>query len=309
MTTAASPANKVQRLYGGIEAGGTKINLAVATSPTDIIATACVRTSNPADTNAAIHDLFHAYRDDLVAIGVASFGPIRLESAAGDWGKLLATPKPGWSGASIVQPLIDAFAVPVGLETDVSAAALAEYRLGALQGMACGVYITVGTGIGAGIIVNGLPIRGSLHPEVGHIRIVRGKGDTDFLGCCPYHGDCLEGLASGPAIQQRWGASLSELPRDHPAHGVVADYLGQASATLALTLSPGRIVMGGGVSKSPGLHQAIAVRMRHWLGGYLDGLEVTDPEFVAAPTLADAAGVIGALIIAENATNATLFGR
>lgn len=153
-----------QRLYGGVEAGGTKINLAVGTGPTDIIATSRVETRDPAATNAAIHDLFHTYRHDLVAIGVASFGPVRLDSAAPDWGRLLTTPKGGWSGASIVQPLIDAFGVPVGLEADVSAAALAEYRMGALRGMICGVYVTVGTGVGAGIVVNGVPIRGSLHP-------------------------------------------------------------------------------------------------------------------------------------------------
>lgn len=132
---------------------------------------------------------------------------------------------------------------------------------------------------------------------------MRGRDDADFPGCCPYHGDCLEGLASGLAIEKRWGASLSQLPPDHPAHGMVADYLGQACATLTLTVSPNRIVIGGGVSKTPGLHSTIAERMRHWLGGYLNGPEVADSDFIAAPALAENAGVIGALIIAESVAN------
>lgn len=301
MTSVASTAMRTDRLYGAVEAGGTKINLAVGRSSTDIVATARVQTRGPAETNAAIRNFFEAYRDDLVAIGVASFGPVRLDPAASDWGKLLTTPKIGWSGESFVQPLVDAFAVPVGLETDVGAAALAEHRLGALRGTSCGVYVTVGTGIGGGVVIDGVPIRGKLHPEIGHIRVVRDIGDTDFPGCCPYHGDCLEGLASGPAIERRWGASLSHLAHDHPAHGMVADYLGQACATLALILSPERIVIGGGVSKAPGLHHAIASCMRDWLGGYLDNSEIAAVGFVSAPALSDRAGLIGALLIAEHA--------
>lgn len=304
MTSAISKALRADRLYGAVEAGGTKINLAVGRAPTDIVATARVETRGPAETNAAVRNFFETYRDHLLAIGVASFGPVRLDRAAKDWGRLLTTPKVGWAGESFVQPLIDAFSVPVGLETDVGAAALAEYRLGALRGLSCGVYLTVGTGIGGGIVVDGVPVRGNLHPEIGHIRVVRGAGDADFGGCCPYHGDCLEGLASGPAIERRWGASLSQLADDHPAHGMVADYLGQACATLAMTLSPGRIVIGGGVSKAPGFHKSIAARMRDSLGGYLDGDAVGDADFVSAPVLADRAGLIGALLIAESTSSA-----
>lgn len=298
MASSTSTPTRTDRLYGAVEAGGTKVNLAVGRAATDIVATARVETRGPAETNAAIRDFFEHYREDLLAIGVASFGPVRLDRAATDWGKLLATPKVGWSGQSFVHPLIDAFAIPVGLETDVGAAAMAEHRLGGLGGTPCGVYVTVGTGIGGGVVVDGVPVRGSLHPEIGHIRIVRKAGD-DFPGCCPYHGDCLEGLASGPAIERRWGMSLSQLGHDHPAQGMIADYLGQACATLALTLSPGRIVIGGGVSKAPGFHKAIASRMRDWLGGYLDGNAVADADFVSAPVLTDRAGLVGALLIAE----------
>jgi fructokinase len=291
----------VDALCGAIEAGGTKINLAIGTSATNLLATHRIRTGAPAETLEAMIRFFEPYRATLVAVGVASFGPVRLDRAASDWGRLLATPKPGWSGASFVQPIMDAFSIPVGLETDVSAAAIAEYELGALRERSCGVYLTVGTGIGAGIVVDGTPVRGSLHPEIGHIRILRGAGDSGFPGCCPYHGDCLEGLASGPAIERRWGASLNHLPQDHAAHALIADYLGQACATLALTVSAGRIVIGGGVSTGTGIHDAVARRMRHWLGGYLDGPAVSERGFVVPPGLGDRAGITGALLLAERA--------
>jgi fructokinase len=302
-TTVTSRHPAAHVLYGAIEAGGTKINLAIGTSAIDLLATHRIRTGSPAETLEAMVRFFEPYRSTLVSVGVASFGPVRLDRAASDWGRLLATPKAGWSGASFVQPMIDAFSIPVGLETDVSAAAIAEYELGALRGRGCGVYLTVGTGVGGGIVVDGAPVRGSLHPEIGHIRILRGLGDTGFPGCCPYHGDCLEGLASGPAIARRWGTSLNHLPQDHEAHALIADYLGQACATLALTVSAGRIVIGGGVSNVAGIHDQIASRMRHWLGGYLDG-PASEDGFVVPPDLGDHAGITGALLLAERAAPA-----
>jgi len=184
----------------------------------------------------------------------------------------------------------------------VNAAALAEYQLGALQGFPSGSYITVGTGIGAGIVANGVTVHGMLHPEVGHIRVRRLlEGDDDFAGYCPYHGDCLEGLAAGPAIQQRWGAPLSQLPRDHIAHTLIADYLGQACATLALAFSVGRIVIGGGVSETPNLRREIEVQTRRWLGGYLDNEAITAGSFIVAPGLGDRSGLVGALMLAQTA--------
>ena len=236
----------------------------------------------------------------LQSFGVASFGPVRLDRKAPDWGKLLATPKPGWSGASFVTPLVDRFALPVGLDTDVNAAALAEFRLGALRGFPSGAYITVGTGIGAGIVADGVTVHGVLHPEVGHIRVLRRlEGDDDFAGCCPYHGDCLEGLAAGPAIQQRWGESLSRLPLDHIAHNLVADYIGQVCATLVLAFSVGRIVIGGGVSEAPNLRRHIEARTQRWLGGYLNIESVAAGSFIAAPGLGDRSGLAGALLLAQ----------
>lgn len=286
-------------LYGAVEAGGTKINVAIGTSPIDLIETARIPTTSPEETVAAVLRFFETDRHALLGIGIASFGPVRLDRAAPDWGRLLTTPKPGWSGASFAMPLIGALGLPVELDTDVNAAALAEYRYGALRGVPSGVYFTIGTGVGGGAILDGETVRGVLHPEMGHIRIARGREDQEFGGCCPYHGDCLEGLASGPAVQKRWGRSLSELPPDHPAHALVADYIGQACATVALILSTGRIVIGGGVSQAAGLHAAVGQRARHWLNGYLTDPSLADGTFVVPPGLGDRAGLIGAMMLAQ----------
>lgn len=290
-------------MLGAVEAGGTKVRVAVGNGPGDIIADASIPTSEPKQTIGAILDFFDAYHGRLRGFGVASFGPVRLDQSAPDWGKLLNTPKAGWSGESFVHPLIARYTLPVALETDVNAAALAEQNFGALRGTRSGVYITVGTGIGAGILIAGRPVHGLLHPEFGHVPVARKLlADDAFAGTCPFHGDCLEGLASGPAIRQRWGGSLSELPCDHPAHALISDYLGQACATLALTLSTAKIVIGGGVSKASGLHAAVGTRMRAWLAGYLADEEVLAGDYVRAPALHDQAGLVGAFLLAENAT-------
>lgn len=286
-------------LLGAIEAGGTKLNLAVGYSPTEIIASARIPTEQPETTISKMLEFFEIYRDLLQGFGVASFGPVRLNRKASDWGNLLTTPKRGWVGKSFATPLVSAFGLPVELDTDVGAAALAEYQLGALRGVETGVYITVGTGIGAGLLAHGQPIHGVMHPEFGHVRVVRSSGaDDGFEGCCPFHGDCLEGLASGPAIVKRWGRSLSELPSSHVAHSLIPDYLGQACATLALTLSTGRIVIGGGVSNAPGLHDAVHTRARHWLAGYLPDEPELFEGFIVRPVLGDQAGLIGAMLLA-----------
>ena len=292
-------------LFGAVEAGGTKINMAVGAA-SEVIASAQVETTTPSATIAAILQFFEAYRTRLKSFGIASFGPVRLDRTAPDWSRLLTTPKSGWPGASFAHPLIDTFGLPVELDTDVNAAALAEHSLGSLRGLISAAYVTVGTGIGAGFIVDGVPIHGTLHPEAGHVRVLRlMPNDDDFAGCCPYHGDCLEGLAAGPAIHQRWGASLSDLPQGHVAHTLIADYLGQACAMFALTLSVGRIAIGGGVSNSPGFHAAIAQRMRYWLGGYLADDRVSHDDFVVRPALGDRAGIIGAMLLAERAASQT----
>jgi fructokinase len=280
-------------LIGAVEAGGTKVVLAVGTGPEEIRATARIPTTTPGEVTRAMLEFF-ASQPPVAAFGVASFGPIRLDRAAPDWGRLLTTPKPGWSGGSFAAPLIERFGVPVAVETDVNAAALAEQRHGAARGANVVVYVTVGTGIGVGVVIDGKPLHGVLHPEFGHIRLVRDPADP-FRGACPYHGDCLEGLAAGPAIIARWGESLDRLGDAEQAQ--VADDLGQGCAAIALAYSPGRIVLGGGVLGTPGLRERVDARMRHWLGGYLHELA---PDTIAAPALGDRAGIVGGIEIARD---------
>ena len=289
-------------LFGAIEAGGTKINMAVGTGAENIVASLRVQTTTPEVTIAAILAFFEPFADRIASFGIASFGPVRIDKAAPDWGCLLATPKLGWSGKSFVHPLIERFGVPIDLDTDVNAAALAECRFGALSGLHSAAYMTVGTGIGVGVIVDGKAIRGVLHPEIGHIPVRRLVEDA-FAGCCPYHADCLEGLSAGPAIEARYGAILSQLPRDHIAYRLVADYIGRACATVALSFSAERIVIGGGVFEAPGLHAATAARLRRWLGGYLTDERFNLDSYVVPPGLGGQAGLTGALLLAQEALN------
>ena len=281
-------------LVGAIELGGTKINLAIGTGPDDIRAEAVVPTTDPATTLAAAIDFLRA-QPGLQAIGISSFGPVCLEKASPEWGNITATTKPGWSDTPVARLIGEALGVPVAFDTDVNGAAVGEYRWGALAGTSVGLYITIGTGIGGGAIIDGKPLHGRIHPEMGHIRVTRVPGD-DFVGTCPFHGDCLEGLASGPAILKRLGRSLSDVTADDPGRALVIDAIGQGMASLALTLSPDRIVIGGGVAKSPGFHADVTEAAFRWLGRY-----VAIPErFIVPPALGDRAGVCGSIALAHD---------
>ena len=240
----------------------------------------------------------------LSGIGIASFGPLVLERRSAQYGFIGKTPKPGWSHVDMLGAVRGAFACPLGFDTDVNAAALAEHRWGTGRDVADLVYITVGTGIGAGVLVNGIPLHGLMHPEIGHLFVRRHALDTEFSGVCPFHGDCLEGLASGPAIMKRSGCELSSLSADHPQWTLQADYLAQLCATLVLTVSPRRIILGGGVMSCLGLFPLIQRRMLHWLAGYVDHTELllhTD-RYIVAPGLGQRAGVLGALSLAMSAS-------
>jgi len=236
----------------------------------------------------------------LSAIGVGSFGPLQLDRRSAHYGYITRTPKPGWSGTDIVGALAREFACAVGFDTDVNAAALAEHRWGSAQDVQNLVYLTVGTGIGGGALVNGKPLHGAMHPEMGHIYPRRHPRDLGFPGICPFHRDCMEGVASGPAIQARSGATLADLDSAHVQWEMEADYLGQLCAQLVLTLSPQRIVLGGGVMSQVQLLGPIRLRMLHWLGGYIDRNEVLsdDSGYLVTPGLGDQAGVLGALALA-----------
>lgn len=294
-------------LYGAIEAGGTKMVCAAGHGPTGIArdCRAVIPTGAPGPTLAAVVEFFEGITDKygaLAAIGIAAFGPVDLDIRSPTWGRILATPKPGWSNVSMVGPL-ERFGCPVVIDTDVNAAALAEAKLGAGAGLGSLAYVTVGTGIGGGVVQANRTIKGLLHPEMGHIRVQRDPRDGEFAGVCPFHGDCLEGLASGPAVLARWQVHAEDLPGRHPGREILGGYLGQLAATIALMLSCERIVFGGGVVSGGGLLPYIRKSASDWLGGYLpvEARAGGFDRYISAPALGDLAGTAGAFLLAMNA--------
>lgn len=281
-------------MLGGIEAGGTKFVLVVGSSPDTIVASCTLPTRDPVGTLAEAAEWFAA-KGVLDALGIASFGPLQLDQASPRYGFITNTPKPGWADCDIVGFFAERLGIPIGFDTDVSAAALAEYAVAENEGCRSLAYLTVGTGIGGGLVLDGQPLHGTAHPEMGHILPRRHPADFEFPGICPHHGDCLEGLAAGPAIKARWGASLSELPPDHEAHAVIADYVAQACHMLFAALAVERVVIGGGVGKTPGLVERIAARTREIGAGYLPG---TPRHRVVPAWWGDRAGSVGALMLA-----------
>ncbi len=294
-------------LYGAIEAGGSKFNCAVARAPQAIVDEARIPTTAPEHTLRAVADFFVstcAKWGPLTAFGIGAFGPIDLDRRSPTWGCLLATPKPGWSGVNLVAPLRERQDCPIVLETDVTAAALAEWRLGVGRGASSVVYITVGTGIGGGAVIHGRPLTGFMHPEMGHISVRRHAQDSSFAGICPFHGDCLEGLASGPAILARWGQNIETLPDAHEAWSILGDYLGQLATTIALVLSAERIAFGGGVMTDGRLLPHVRAAMRTRLNAYLPQRAGAGPveDIVCAPQLGPRAGLTGAVLLAMGST-------
>lgn len=291
-------------LYGAIEAGGTKFVCAAGYGPADIPngARTVIPTGAPGPTLAAVVEFFDGITDEygaLAAIGIGAFGPVDLDTRSPTWGRILATPKPGWSDISLAAPL-ERFACPVVIDTDVSAAALAEARLGAGVGVGSLAYVTVGTGIGGGIVVADRTVKGLLHPEMGHIRVQRDPRDADFAGVCPFHGDCLEGLASGPAVKARWHARAEDLPEQHPGREILGGYLGQLAATIALVAACERIVFGGGVVSGGRLLPYIRQSASRCLAGYLpiEARAGGFDRYITAPGLRDFAGTAGAILLA-----------
>lgn len=289
-------------LIGAIEAGGTKFVVALADSSGAIRESARIATRTPAECFPDVAAFFRAAaarHGPVAAFGVASFGPIDLDPRSPDHGRFTTTPKPGWSGASF-HDLLGAFGVPVAIDTDVNGAALGEWALGAGQGCATIAYTTVGTGIGTGVVHAGRPLAGFSHFESGHVPVARSAGDRDFAGVCPFHGDCLEGLASGPAIARRWGR---ELGGDAAAIEVVADYIAQLATSLVLLHMPERLVFGGGVMKTPGLLAAVRRATGRRLAGYIRSPHL-DPgleSFIREPALGDSAGIAGAILLGRQA--------
>ena len=292
-------------LYGLIEAGGTKFVLGVATGPDDIIATHRIDTTTPEETIGAAVDWL-AQHGPFAAIGIASFGPLQLDKNASDYGCVTNTPKPHWSGADLVGPFAKVFGCPVALDTDVNGAALAEGLWGAAKGARSALYFTIGTGVGGGAVVDGRILHGQSHPEMGHMRVARHPDDVGedgalYKGHCPFHGDCLEGLACGPSILDRWGASLSDLPADHIGHDIIAHYLASMTVTCQALFEPERIILGGGVMGTPGLLPRVVAAAEAMGGGYFVSRAA---DIVTLPGLGDRAGLLGALALAQQVTAA-----
>ena len=291
-------------LLGAVEAGGTKINCAIGQRGAAPLLSQQFPTTAPDETLGRITQFFReaqATHGPVAAFGVASFGPIELDHRSPQWGRLLATPKVGWAGADMAGPLLREFGRPVAVDTDVNAAALAESRHAPDGPLDSLTYITVGTGIGGGAVIGGRPFRGLLHSEMGHIAVSRAPTDHAFTGVCPFHGDCIEGLASGPAVVRRWGAKLAELPDDHEAWPLLGDYLGQLAAAIALMLSSERIVMGGGVMSDGRLLPHVRIAAARRLNAYLRPERLGDlSSYIVAPALGEHSGIAGAFELAAD---------
>jgi fructokinase len=291
-------------LYGGIEGGGTKFVCAVGTGPDDLRAETRFPTTTPQETIARAVAFLRTQEQlhgQLSAVGIGSFGPVDLNPNSPTWGYITSTPKPGWAQANFAQAIRDALQVPVGFDTDVNAAALGEGAWGAARGLDTYVYLTIGTGIGGGGVVGGQLIHGALHSEMGHMRIPHDWKSDPFPGSCPFHADCLEGLATGPAMEKRWGARAETLPAEHPAWQLEANYLALALVNLICVLSPQRIILGGGVMSQAQLFPMIRRRVQELLNGYLQFSQVLQgiEAYIVPPELDPRAGVLGAIALAR----------
>lgn len=295
--------------FGAIELGGTKCVAAVGDADGRIVAETRVPTTSVAATLGALVSFFEVQRGavgPIEAVGIGSFGPLNLDPASPRHGWITTTPKPGWADTNVAGWFRDALGVPVAIDTDVNAAALGEWRHGAARGADVVVYITVGTGIGGGVLVHGQPLHGLVHPEIGHLRVPHDRVTDPFDGVCPYHDDCLEGLASGPAMAARWGQPAETLPADHPGWALEAHYLSQALQNVVCTLSPTRIVLGGGVMSHAPLLPAVRRALTAGLGGYVQSSAILHAmdQYVVEPGLGTTSGVVGALELAARTISA-----
>ncbi len=291
------------KLCGGVETGGTWCVCAVGTGPEDIAAEEQFPTAAPEETLDRIVEFFRAAPEPLAAVGIGSFGPVDLDPGSATWGHVTTTPKPGWRHVAVAPVIRERLEVPVAFDNDVDAAAVGEHRWGAGQGIDSLCYLTVGTGIGAGLLSGGRPWHGLVHPEVGHIRVPRAAGDDpEFAGVCPVHGDCWEGLATGPAIARRWGADPKTIPEDDPAWELEAEYLALGILSLVLIASPERVIVGGGVMEQARLLPMVRRHVRRLLAGYLEApaLNAEIEHYLVAPGLGDRAGVLGAIALAQD---------
>lgn len=285
---------------GALEAGGTKMVMGIADENMNILRNTTCSTRLPVETMQDIIAFFA--KEPIDALGIASFGPVNLDPASETYGSITNSPKLAWRNFPMLKTLSEALNVPIAIDTDVNAAALAEATMGAAKGLRDCIYFTVGTGIGAGLLSEDNLVHGMIHPEWGHVLLARHEDDPLTRGVCPYHSNCAEGFASGPSMQTRWGMPASELPEDHRAWDLEAYYLAQLCLTAMMTVSPSRILLGGGVMHQEALFPLIRNHVTHLLGGYLEHERLNDMDsYICAPALYPDSGLIGAALLAKSA--------
>lgn len=292
-------------LIGALEAGGTKMVCSIGNPQGGVLQRASFPTLSPEVTVPQIVEFIGKF--DVKALGIGSFGPLDLNPASPTYGSITLTPKTEWQNYPLLSVLKEKLGVPAGIDTDVNAAALAEFTMGAGKGLSSLLYVTVGTGVGGGLVIGGQLVHGLVHPELGHMILAPLEGDAMPDGVCPFHRHCLEGLASGPAIEKRWGLSAKLMTEDHPAWELEAAYLAQMCANMIVTMSPEVIVLGGGVMQQMHLFPRIREKTLALLGGYVSSPRIT-PEgmnsYIVPPALGVNSGVIGALLLGARAMEA-----
>ncbi len=301
----------MKKYYGGIEAGGTKFVCALGNGPRDLIDEERFETTTPEETIGRALDYFRKQQKKrhILSLGIGSFGPVDLHSCSPSYGYITSTPKAGWSNTEFAGIFEDELNIPVGFDTDVNAAGLGEHCWGTAAGLRNFIYLTVGTGIGGGGMINGKLLHGVMHPEMGHIRIPHDQTRDPYPGCCPFHRDCFEGLASGPAIAGRWRKNPVELNDDHPAWKLEAHYIALALVNFICTTAPEKIIIGGGVMKQQRLYDMIRKKVADNMNDYMKTPALTDniSDYIVEPALGDKAGILGALALAKNAMSGATF--
>jgi len=287
-----------------IEAGGTKFMCTIGDSSGEIFLQVRIPTTTPEETIKKCVEFFHNSHEEIEAFGIASFGPIDLDKKSPTWGYITTTPKPGWQNADLVGGFKSEFDVPFGFDTDVNGAALGEYKWGAAQGLDSIIYLTIGTGVGGGLLSNGTLAHGMLHPEMGHIILPLHEADIEqeYFGSCPFHKGCLEGLVCGPAIEKRYGQPSHELDEDHKAWDLISEYVAQALHNFVCIASPQKIIVGGGVTERSAVLPLVRTKLTKSLNGYVKTNTIENmEEYVVVPGLGNQSGSKGALALAERA--------
>ena len=295
---------QAQKLFAGIEAGGTKFNCVIASSPTNVIARAKFPTTTPEETLKKTSDFFieqSKLHGEITSLGLACFGPVDLQNDSPSYGHITATPKKYWSNCDVVGYYKKALDLPIGFDTDVNGAALGEHVYGAGRGFNDFVYVTIGTGIGAGVVANGQPVNGLVHTEIGHMPVSLHREKTSFESICPFHDNCLTSVAAGPAIEARWKKPGHELPEDHEAWDLEAYYLAVMCVNLTLFYSPRVIILGGGVMSQSHLYPLIRQHFKELMNGYMLP-PVSLDKYIVAPGLPGTSGEVGAIVLAEQAS-------